>query len=462
MQGDIVWRLTALPLTPIHVGDGSVLAAEEWKLGKDGRLERFSPAAVLRSAPERTRTDYIRALEQGRLTEAQTVLRNAVRPDQVLERIAVGPEARSELEATLNNPLRKGDIRPMVRTAGRPFLPGSSIKGALRTALLSSLATEQTQQRSAIDQIKTERRTPRGGIDSRASKEVEALLLGHENPDQDPFRFVEVADLVLPPDSTRIDRVVNWRPSRTKGKDQPAEKMQMIFERLLSWADGSPLSWPTLEIRVEEDALASVQERDPDRRKTPKFRLRAEKLWKAANDFHWKIFDDERDHFFKDAPEILKHLASSFTLRLKDGVTLDERGLRARPDVLLLRVGRFGQFESKSLEGVREGWNAQAKPPRPMPRGTTRNLAKLDRAGRLLPFGWLLLLPEELAKKLAAPKPAAASATPRGAPQPAAPARRAFYQGEEVRVGEGERGVVWIELPSGDTDWVDESELEWR
>lgn len=464
MQGDVVWRLTAIPLTPIHVGDGSVLAAEEWRLGQDGRLERFSPAAVLRAAPEKTRADYMRALEQGDLTRAQTILRNAVRPGQVQERIAVGPEAHSELEATLNNRQRRGDIRPMVRTGGRPFLPGSSIKGALRTALLSSLVPPR---QSKIEQIKNASRGPRG-IDSRASNAVQAQLLEQPRaervaPDQDPFRFVEVADLTLPPDSTRIDRVINWRPPHlTKGGGQPAEKMQMIFERTLAWADGTALPWPTLEIRIEEGALATVQGFDPDRRKTPAFALRAEQLFGAVKDFHWKLFDYERKRFFEGEQDILRNLTHAFTLRLADGTVLREAELQARPGVLLLRIGRFGQFESKSLEGVREGWNAQAKPPHPMSEGNTRNLAKLGPAGPLVPFGWLLLVPEELAAKLAAPPPAEAGAAPGGGPQPtAAPARRAFYEGEEVRVRTRDRGEVLIEFEGGDTEWVDESKIEW-
>ena len=460
MQGDVVWRLTAIPLTPIHVGDGSVLAAEEWKLGNDGRLERFSPAAVLRAAPERTRTDYMHALERGDLTRAQTILRDAVRPEQVQERIAVGPEARSELEATLNNPLRRGDIRPMIRTGFRPFLPGSSVKGALRTALLSSLVPSR---RDDIQATKSEHRTGKGSIASRASNEVQALLLGHENPDQDPFRFVEVADLPLPPDSTRIDRVVNWRPTRLmKQKSQPAEKMQMIFERTLAWADGTALPWPTLQIHIEAGALAAAQQRDRLRLKTPRFQLGAVQLWKAVNQFHWQIFDYERQRFFNGEQAILRNLTHAFTLRLADGTVLREGELRKRPDVLLLRIGRFGQFESKSLEGVREGWNAQAKPPHPMSEGNTRNLARLGAAGPLVPFGWLLLVPEELAAKLAAPPPAEAGAAPGGGPQPtAAPARRAFYEGEEVRVLRRGRGEVLIEFEGGDTEWVDESRIEW-
>jgi CRISPR-associated protein Csm5 len=457
MQGDVTWRLVAVPLTPIHVGDGSVLAAEEWRLGRDGWLERFAPAAVLRTAPERTRADYIRALEQGRLTEAQTILRNAVREEHVLERIAVGPAARQELEATVNNPLRRGDIRPMVRTGGRPFLPGSSIKGALRTALLSSLVPAREP---AIEAVKGRHRTPRGTIASRASNEVQALLLEHQNPDQDPFRFVEVADLLPPPDSTRIDRVVNWRPARLiRNGQQPAEKMQMIFEVTNCAALGNALELPC-EIRIEAGALREARKRDREGRKTPRFPLDTQSLARAVNAFHWKLWEYELTRFFAGETGIERALKTLVRVKAPDGTLLGPEALRDRSDVLLLRLGRFGQFESKSLEGVREGWNAQAKPPHPMKEGNTRNLVKPAETAPLLPLGWLLLLPEGFALQRAPAAATAASTGPRAAAP--GPARRPFYAGEEVRVRKRERGEVLIEFPGGDTEWVDESELEYR
>jgi CRISPR-associated protein Csm5 len=457
MQGDVTWRLTAVPLTPIHVGDGSVLAAEEWRLGRDGRLERFSPAAVLRSAPERTRADYIRALEQGRLTEAQSVLRNAVRAEHVLERIAVGPAARQELEDTVNNPLRRGDVRPMVRTSGRPYLPGSSLKGALRTALLSSLVGAK---KAAVEEVKERNRTHKGNVASRASNEVQALLLEHQNPDQDPFRFVEVADLLLPADSTRIDRVVNWRPARLiRNGRQPAEKMQMIFEVTNSAALGNPLPL-ACEIRIEAGALREARRRNREGRKTPRFPLDAEKLARAVNAFHWKLWDYELTRFFAGETAIEKTLQSLVRVKAPDGTLLGPEALRERTDVLLLRLGRFGQFESKSLEGVREGWNAQARPPHPMKEGNTRNLVKPAETAPLLPLGWLLLLPEGFELQRAPAAATAASTGPRAAAP--GPARRAFYAGEEVRVRKRERGEVLIEFPGGDTEWVEESALDWR
>ncbi|MCS6781350.1 MAG: type III-A CRISPR-associated RAMP protein Csm5, partial [Geminicoccaceae bacterium] len=400
MQGDVSWRLTAWPLTPIHVGDGSVLAAEAWRLSKDEAwLERFDPAAVLRAADPKRRADYLQALDRGDLKNAQRLLRESVRPELVLERIAVGTAAAEELRPVVENPLRRGDVRPFVRTGARPYIPGSSIKGALRTALLSSLVPEKKEQIEAAKQI---HRRPNGAIASRASNEVQALLLSRPetererrqiNPDKDPFRFVEVADILLPEAATRVDRVVNWRPSRlTKDGKQPVEKdIPMIFEVTGCAALGASLPLPC-EIRIEAGLLREVRKLDRSGRKTPAFALDAAALLRAANAFHWRLWDYELERFFAGEATIERALRGLLRVKAPDGAELGPEALRARDDVVLLRLGRFGQFESKSLDLVREGW--QEKPPKPLKQGGTRNLLKPGGTAPLLPLGWLLLLPE--------------------------------------------------------------------
>lgn len=468
MQGDVVWRFLAWPLTPIHIGDGSVLAAEAWRLSADGAwLERFDPAAVLRAADPKQREQYLNALDRGELTNAQRMLRTWVREQHVLERIKLGAAAAKELRPVIENPLRRGDVRPFVRTGARPYIPGSSIKGALRTALLSSLVPAH---KADIEAKKREHRRPNGQIASRASNEVQTLLLTRPEsererrqivPDQDPFRFVEVADVLLPDAATRVDQVINWRPTRLiKGGKQPAEKMQMIFEVTDSAALGARVALPCT-IRIEAGMLRAVQRLDRSGRKTPSFALDATALARAVNAFHWKLWDYELERFYAGEANIEPALRKLIRVKTPDGSELGPAELRTRDDVLLLRVGRFGQFESKSLEEVREGWNAQAKTPHSMREGNTRNLVKPAESAPLWPLGWLLLLPEGFEPSIARVA-AAASEAGTGAAPTAKPARRAFYAGEEVKIVRRQAGEVLVEFPGGDTEWVDESELEWR
>jgi CRISPR-associated protein Csm5 len=450
MRGDVAWKLRAVPLTPIHIGDGSMLTPESWRLVGD-QLEQFAASAVLHDMPARTRKDYLDALDRGQLQAAHKLLQGAVRPEHVVGRVAVGSAAKAELADVVGNPLRRGDVRPCVRTSGRPYLPGSSIKGAIRTALLSALAPEH---RSPIDDAKRRHPPPRTGA---ASDEVQRLLLGHQSTDQDPFRFVLVSDILLPPEATRIDRIVNWRPARLiKDGRQPAEKMQMIYERVRACSDGGSCPSGELVLTVAAGALQGARRLDGDGGRTPAFALDAAALWRAVNDFHWRLFDQEGERFYSDHPEITGALARAFRVRSPDG-ELSAEALRRREDVILLRVGRFGQFESKSLDGVREGWNPQAKPARAMAHGNTRNLVRIADHAPLVPLGWLLLCPPEFV-------PVAAEAAPLSrtglAPPPPPRTRHHRLGGEEVEIVRHDRDQVLVRFPSGDTEWVGRDELD--
>src|SRR5581483_1187844 len=103
------------------------------------------------------------------------------------------------------NPDRAGRIHPFIRTGGRPFVPGSAVKGALRTALLSARAAPQLDELRAmlpLDRIE-------GGRTSGESDKLQNTVLEKASTDADPFRFVRVADAGLPEGSTRYERVVN-------------------------------------------------------------------------------------------------------------------------------------------------------------------------------------------------------------------------------------------------------------
>ena len=445
-----VHRFTAIPLTPIHIGDGTVLGPEDYRL-VDDRLERFAPTAVLRDMLPPARKACLDALDRGNLQTAWKLLRESVRPEHVVDRIAVGPAARQEIRALFEGEQRKGEIRPVLRSAGRALIPGSSLKGAIRTAVLSALAPGH---RSDIEAATRSNPPPRTGP---ASDALQCAVLGHTNTDQDPFRFVKVGDIALPEGATRIDRVVNWRPAALSKNDrQPADKMQMIFERLRAACDGAEC--PSGAVLLTVDAEAPRRAAQLARAKAPSLELAADQLWRAVNAFHWQLLDDEDERFYAGEPAIRAALDAAFRVRLPDGRLVERAAIRQHPDLVLLRVGRFGQFESKSVAGFRAGWNAQAKSPRSMTQGNTRNLARLTDGGDLVPFGWLLLAPPG---SRAEPSARATAGAAHGAAPAVAPARARRYllDGEPVVVisRDGDRWMV--RLPSGDIEEVDPTEL---
>jgi CRISPR-associated protein Csm5 len=380
-------RFTAIPITPIHVGDGSLLAPEDYLL-EDGAVARFVPERVVADMGPAERRRFLATLDAGRLGEAQAILRRAVDPPRhVIERIGLGAGARAKLAAVFENPLQRGEVRPFVRTGGRPYLPGSSVKGALRTALLEHFATRrQPAVVRALGEAAAQERRP-GETGRRADALVRAAFdLGPKGPDNDPLRFVEVADAPLPAGRTRIDLVENWKP---RARGAPAAAVPMQVERLLSRADGETVSF---EVAIRVDPAAARAARALDPAKAPADAVSIDTLVEAANAFTWAGFEAEQAAFFAGEPATRAVLEEAFRIRAGQQ-TWSMDMVRQHPKCMLLRVGRYSHFESKSVAPFREGWNAQAR--RPIrEHGATRNVvtfATRQGAARV-PLGWLLLV----------------------------------------------------------------------
>ena len=226
-------------------------------------------------------------------------------------------------------------------------------------------------------------------LDDHAELSAKALgLAAEQDTDSDPLRFLSVADVGLPEGATLIDQPRMMKRSRDGRPDLTS--VQMHVERLRCAADPGAL----LKLRL------SVTLR-PGRCR-PERRIDRTTLLGAVNKFHWDIWQEERNRFFAQFPTTalaMDRLMSGMKVRTDAGdSTLAREGPAATANYMLLRLGRFGHFESKSLARVRQGHVPQARgnPFRPPGQfGSTRTVVELPerRVGEgaaLLPMGWLL------------------------------------------------------------------------
>ena len=266
----------------------------------------------------------------------------------------------------------------MMRSGGRPFIPGSSIKGAIRTALLNAAVQE-----------KGPRHAP--GRTEELQQWAFAYERGHT--ERDPFRFLEVSDAPLPEGATRVDQVINWRP---EAKDK-ASKIQIHVERLLACAD-APATRFEVTIRIDSGRLAAVRKRDA--RKAPHFDgLAPDRLVAAVNRFSRDRWDWEMKRFFLPWRQELEQL-----VRVRIGrETFGAKDLAGHPRIMLLRIGRFTQFESKSVDGIRRGVIRLPKgETKRAAEGSTRNVVFLRPRGKRenatipVPMGWMLMFVREV------------------------------------------------------------------
>ncbi len=233
---------------------------------------------------------------------------------------------------------------------GRPYIPGSAIKGALRTAYLNQLAAKI-----------------RPGVDKRqkgAARQLEQTLLGMKGMDfsTDPFRMLKVSDFQPVGETrTKVMYVVNRKkePSRFEARG-PYQILEVILRGSLF--------------------TGAIQVLDPGKNTPIKNPLNLESVLESASRF----YDHEK---IREDTELKKIGASSVPV---DG--LNSSGI-------LLRLGRHSGAESITIEGYRNikimkpgGQKSENKN-----QATTLWLAGQSRkpttnAG-LMPFGWVVLEP---------------------------------------------------------------------
>lgn len=350
------FRLVAL--TPVHIGTGETITPEEYFITGGGQLVRINLAKLLMEWPEQARRRFEQLIEANQLAQARGMLHEAAaRPGYELYRVAMGQAAQSELRGA-DPAQRRAEVHVFLRNlhAGKVVVPGSAIKGAIRTAIVNAGAAwlEPEEKR----RVKTQLDDPRAR--AAAWTVLEELALGYERErtERDPLRMLHVSDGELEAGAARVDRaVVVDREGREIGRG-----IQLHVERLLSRVDRKEP--PGCAIRV---GLA----RGP---RGGHARLDWKFLTDACNQFFLNRYREELGHF-------------SF---LRGRQWVPEAG-KFPAGAILLRVGRFSHFESLSVDELRSGWNQQrGKPIEGM--GSSRTLCVLDNGVRA-PFGWVLLEP---------------------------------------------------------------------
>jgi CRISPR-associated protein Csm5 len=405
----VSYPLTGWALTPIHIGDGTVWTPEGYRLAKSGNrdvLQRFDPPSVIAAMTTAQLEHYRAALNKPNgLKVAQEIIQKAAGDDQVRETIQVSEASRVELDQTLSNPLRGGELKPFVRSGGSPFLPGSSLKGVLRTAWLASEVSKDQALQKRID---NDMNGARIGKTGRQSDELQTRAFDYAKAktEQDPLSDLSVGDCGLSEDPTMIDRV--YLTNRTgEGPIGEGKQVQIHVERLSSIADGTDFSPTAITCAIAMPDAGGAAQRvtfakgraSGDKRAIPSNVIHINALRSATNTHHAKLWMMERKTFYQGTgtDTLMDSLLTGFGLAITDARNLahdlDKAG------AWLIKIGRYAHFESKSVEGLRFGEKAKkGKYGAPgfkeasfmHDSGGSRTLAK--RADTVpLPFGWIIL-----------------------------------------------------------------------
>ena len=390
-------RLLISTLSPVHVGCGEDYDPTRYVI-EDDTLYEFEPGAALAAltAPDRDQLLKIvggpandRMLQQ---VQAFFYHRRQALIPTASRRVPVGPKMvafyqkrvgktvqvegdgaqllnRLEIERTFFNP-----------ATGVPVLPGGSLKGAMRTALLDGINHGQPL-----------------ASDQERSLALQQRLFRYNRFEQDPMRLVHLMDAAFVDEAdagSELRFAVNRRRKAPKPGEDSAQSQaeQRGLYQLLECA-------PAARFRVFAGRL-TVQQVDgvhDERGRLPALPLRwnTRQIAAACNRFYRPQLEtelkqmQERGYLDGNWVAMLGRLLAGPV-----GERLD------RNEAFLLRVGRHSGAESVTLDGVRNikillGRDSVTHQMRSenRPTGTSWWLAASDTQDRvgMLPFGWLLV-----------------------------------------------------------------------
>jgi len=243
MTAYTIYDVTVSVLTPLHIGSGKELLNEYDYSICNGRTWRLNESALL-EAQEVEDSDTAALL--GRTPPAQLLQEGDFRPDSGFFRYVLAGMPRSQAAGA--------QLREQIKDAfDRPYLPGSSFKGALRTALAWNAWRIRGMR---ADTGKMGRRRQWAG------QRLEREIFGH-GPNQDFLRALHVGDS----EPTGTDRllILNASVIGSGGKAGAPIEMEAVapdtqFRLTLKVDDALFSDWATRhQLRLEgEDLLTKL------------------------------------------------------------------------------------------------------------------------------------------------------------------------------------------------------------
>lgn len=347
-------------LSPLHIGCDQVYEPMSFILDEEkGEIVAFDPFSFISEMDPKDKQEFSRICSQGTISSILEVYRFLRGRKAEGKHVDVCPGFLSHFEKTVSIPLDdtkriKNELNrfEIKRTAfnsldERPYIPGSSIKGALRTAYLNEKASSMKIGSTYSGKS--------------AAKNLEKDLLNGGSFDTDPFRMVKVSDFrPIGEMKTQIMYAVNKKKASSEYK---ASGLSQILEVIKPGAEFE--GWITVDSPQKGAGI-----------NTP---ASLEDLLRSCGRF----YSSQKDREDKELRGI----------GVKTGIYPEDQNKAA-----LIRMGQHSGAECVTIEGHRE---IKIMRPRTKKyyfgdRSTTIWLASPQHKPRandgLQPFGWALLI----------------------------------------------------------------------
>ena len=399
------YRLLITPLSPVHVGTGESYEPTNYVID-DGVLHEFDTGAVMAALSEADRktlleignrrpdAGMIEALQRFFHERRGTLMGHAIQRIPVLPGVAglyekrVGQTANREADGkkVLNRlEIDRTSFNPVTRL---PVLFGSSIKGAIRTALLDGV-----NGRAGLLKVE-DRRTGRRRDENNQELQNRLFQYRAGKFELDPMRLVQLADALWASEAglpaAQVHLAVNRKKEEVKDKQGNIRKSQAETKDLYQILECIPgWHYRAFAGQLTVQSLTGLDNRHNNKLPAANLRFDLRRVAQACNAFYRPILDEElrqlrgRGYLDPTWDNTLQTLLQGQSARFQRG------------ELFLLRVGRHSGAESVTLNGVRHIKIMKGRDEKPeyldAPKTWWLAAEDKDQMRNLLPFGWLLI-----------------------------------------------------------------------
>lgn len=378
------YEITLKPLTGIHIGTGESLTAMDYFVKPVNRIPRYvaySQDSILQRVigdPIQAQA-YDRACNDSSLIDLFKFFESNFSISQDLSYLCEVTDsfAQEYSKKQKGSPLDGTcEVFSMYRPAGKksPVIPGSSFKGALRTALLNQIMhdwDEQTFFGPEYARLKEAKERFNFRDAAAIEKQLQKKAFG-DNPKNDLFRTILFGDASFPAKDTQIVGKVENIARNQNGAIEI--KGIPIYAEVLK---GSLMD------SAAEGICHTIVDVDMQMIKFPGNRYGSmQALVSACHYFFKREFVREAEKFYDGS--------SDRRLELYQQLKKTVMNLGDSKDTFLVRVGRWSQAEFVTCEPIFR----MPKVPKDHGYGNTRMV--FDFNGQLLPLGWCLCKVKEL------------------------------------------------------------------
>ena len=281
-----VYKLFLDILTPVHIGDGSEIEPYEYVI--DEQFHKIDLSKLLLNLSSEDQKQFNKLLETDIVACREFIKNKFQGKGFVIYSSQISEEIRSIYIGKIDDPRNQLLIYPFLRgNSHLPYIPGSSLKGALRTALIFNLLEKDCLDKERVDILEANLlKCERGWLD----RDQGIFITKGLDPQKDPFRCIKIGDVMLPQDSTIIQRII---AVSKKNENIQSMNIQLIKETTCSGFTSKPLCITT-EIRYDDQL--SKKNRDI------KKKITIEEIIDTNKIFSEKVINHELKKYFNNHP----------------------------------------------------------------------------------------------------------------------------------------------------------------